>query len=331
MKIALIGPGIMPIPPIGWGAVEMLIWDYYLELNKQDDTTVDIINPIRKTPMDQMSPYTDYSKELINTINTGNYDFVHIHYDCLYHIMPFLNSAKVAITSHYPYIDNFDKHQSDGYTRVFQSICKNANHYIFALSKKDYDIFYHLCEDKTKLQLILNGSNHNEIQPIENIQEKMFFDKSIYLAKIEPRKRQNAYCNIPDIDFYGKCEDNAFQKHPVYKGEPKRKDLLFLLKNYGNMVLLSDGENGTPLVLKEALMAGLPIVTNKASSDDLDTSLEFIDIIPDDMLDDLVYVQQVIEENRKKHVLKDQIRKYATDHFSWEILVQKYIELIKNI
>ena len=29
MNIALIGPGILPIPPNGWGAVESLIWDYF--------------------------------------------------------------------------------------------------------------------------------------------------------------------------------------------------------------------------------------------------------------------------------------------------------------
>ena len=34
MKIALVGPGIMPIPPDGWGAVESLIWDYALELDE---------------------------------------------------------------------------------------------------------------------------------------------------------------------------------------------------------------------------------------------------------------------------------------------------------
>jgi hypothetical protein len=34
MKIALIGPGIMPIPPDGWGAVESLIWDYAVELDE---------------------------------------------------------------------------------------------------------------------------------------------------------------------------------------------------------------------------------------------------------------------------------------------------------
>jgi len=28
MKIGFIGPGIMPIPPDGWGAVESLIDDY---------------------------------------------------------------------------------------------------------------------------------------------------------------------------------------------------------------------------------------------------------------------------------------------------------------
>ena len=34
LKISIIGPGIMPIPPTGWGAVEILIWDYYQELTK---------------------------------------------------------------------------------------------------------------------------------------------------------------------------------------------------------------------------------------------------------------------------------------------------------
>ncbi len=34
MKIALVGPGIMEIPPKGWGAVESLIWDYATELGE---------------------------------------------------------------------------------------------------------------------------------------------------------------------------------------------------------------------------------------------------------------------------------------------------------
>ena len=34
MKLVIIGPGIMPIPPKGWGAVESLIWDYKIFIEK---------------------------------------------------------------------------------------------------------------------------------------------------------------------------------------------------------------------------------------------------------------------------------------------------------
>ena len=34
MNIALVGPGIIEIPPKGWGAVESLIWDYATELDE---------------------------------------------------------------------------------------------------------------------------------------------------------------------------------------------------------------------------------------------------------------------------------------------------------
>ena len=42
MRISIIGPNT-PIPPRGWGAVESLIWDYKLSLEKLGHT-VQIIN-----------------------------------------------------------------------------------------------------------------------------------------------------------------------------------------------------------------------------------------------------------------------------------------------
>ena len=82
MKIALIGPGIMSIPPDGHGAVEILIWDYFLELTNQGHE-VDIINKMRVMSQDQRDPNTPYCQSLIGEINAGNYDFVPLHYDCL--------------------------------------------------------------------------------------------------------------------------------------------------------------------------------------------------------------------------------------------------------
>ena len=34
MRIALLGPAESQIPPLGWGAVESVVWNYYTELKK---------------------------------------------------------------------------------------------------------------------------------------------------------------------------------------------------------------------------------------------------------------------------------------------------------
>ena len=67
MKISIGGPGIMPIPPTGWGAVEILIWDQKLALEKLGHQ-VNIVNT--KSPI-----------EIIQKINEYRPDFVHVKYD----------------------------------------------------------------------------------------------------------------------------------------------------------------------------------------------------------------------------------------------------------
>ena len=61
MKIAIIGPGLMPIPPKGWGAIESLIWDYYTEFSKIGNE-VKIFNS------------TDF-EQVVRDINSFNPDF----------------------------------------------------------------------------------------------------------------------------------------------------------------------------------------------------------------------------------------------------------------
>ena len=76
MRISIIGPGIMPIPPTGWGAVEILIWDYYQELTKLGHE-VQIVN-------------TQNAQEIVNQVNSFNPDFVHLQYDDLYQVMDYI-------------------------------------------------------------------------------------------------------------------------------------------------------------------------------------------------------------------------------------------------
>ena len=321
MKIALVGPGIMPIPPPGWGAVEILLFDYYTILKKTHE--VDLINIIRSNSSDS-EPNTEYTWTLIHTINNKRYDFVHIHYDVLYHIIPHLLCKNVAITSHFPYIDQPQLHGE--YSHIFNGIC-NSNAYVFALSKKDKTAFLQAGISVNRLYLMLNGANHTEIIPNNN---KINQDRSIYLAKIEPRKRQILVISLDQIDYYGKAPNEFI--HPNYKGEPSRDVLMNIFPTYGNLVLLSNGENGTPLVIKEAFMAGLPVVISEYCVDDIDTTLPFIDVIPESRINDLEYIHQIISENRKKKVqYSQQIREYAIEHFSWEKLISEYVSTIESI
>ena len=57
MKICLVGPGIMPIPPTGWGAVESLMWDYNIILKEQGPLTKTQIALKRQEELDNNINY----------------------------------------------------------------------------------------------------------------------------------------------------------------------------------------------------------------------------------------------------------------------------------
>lgn len=320
MKIALVGPGIMPIPPDGWGAVESLIWDYALELEElgQEGT---IIN-------------TQNHDDIIEFLNEDEYDFVHVHYDVFYPIMDRISKEtkikKIAFSSHYPYIDQPNMHHKDGYDKIFDWIIKNKKYNIFCISQKDYDTFKKFGADENKLILCENGANHKRFSYKSKAIKP---DRSLYLGQIYHRKKQWIYQQIKSIDFVGKNSGaTPFDPSINYLGEwtddYKRKHFT----DYASLVLLSDGENGTPLVVKEAIINGLGVVISKYAAHDLPKNLPFVTVIPDEKLEDIPYIQNKIEENRKVSVMmRDEIRQFGIDNFSWESLVKLYLHNIENI
>jgi len=73
----------------------------------------------------------------------------------------------------------------------------------------------------------------------------------------------------------------------------------------------------------------LGVVLNKSSSENLDTTLDFITIIDDNKMSDLIYVKQKIEENREISLKKRrEIRNYGIKSFDIENEVQKYLEFV---
>ena len=319
MKICLVGPGIMQIPPKGWGAVEILIWDYYNTL-KEVKTEVTIINKIRNSPIDQNNPNTKHCKELINEINNGNYNFVHIHYDCLYHIIPYIQCKKIGFTSHYPYIDKIEMHRKDGFTNIFNFMVNNDKFYHFVLAQKDIEF---LTVNGAKKENLFKLENGVDINKFKFINEPLNGNKTIYLGKISSRKGQHKYNSLNNLDIIGPGGNNLNN----WKGEWTREEVYLNLSQYGNLLLLSSGE-ADPLVVKEALICGLGVVVNQTSSKNLEAN-DFIHIIEDEDMNNLDLIQKIIDNNKEQSLkIRKKIKKYGEEKFGWNNLIEHYLNVL---
>jgi hypothetical protein len=327
MLIALVGPGILEIPPKGFGAVETIIFDYYKELTRLQHK-VDIINPLRKSINDQINPTTEYCRNLIYILNSKQYDFIHIHYDSLYHIMVYLNCRNVAITSHYPYINNIKKHEEDGYKPIFNFLTKQFKFYNFVLADKDIKTFKENNAYPHYIKKLSNGINSD----LFYFSKKPIYDKTIYLGKISTRKNQAKYQSLKGVDFVGGIEDYTFNKNNLnYIGEWSKTKIHNELTHYTNLILLSNGE-ADALVIKEGLVCGLGIVTNRTSAENLDLNNDFITIIEDKYMNDLIYIQKKIEDNKEISKNKREIiRNYGIYNFNIQNKVAEYVKIINNI
>lgn len=316
MKICIVGPGYKPIPPDGWGAVESVIWDYYVNLKEDHDITI-----INNTNLNTV----------IQEVNSVIYDMVHIMYDDHIIIAPYLKCNKIFYTSHYAYITHPE------FETIYKWYFQNIFNYVIAykdkiilnvISSAISDVYVKYGFPANKINVLHNGAREDafkfQLEPSK-------LNKTIYLAKIEERKKQYVYQILPNIDFVGNYHNSTFDVSvPNYLGEWKKEILYANLSHYGNLILLSDGE-ADPLVVKEALICGLGVVVSECASANLDLSKDFITVIPNNQLTNLEFVEKSIHDNRKVSVTKrDEIREYGLRLFSWKSIIDKYNQIIRK-
>ena len=311
MKISIIGPGLMPIPPKGWGAVEALIWDMANAL-KDLGQEVQIINT------------TDPNK-VLNAINEFDPDFVHINYDDFIVLYPHIKQPK-AMTSHFGYLERPD--MMNGYVNIFNKF-QEIKPNVFCLSegiKNIYKVFSNFSEDK--LFVTPNGVN---VDAFNFKEEPAHPHRSMYLAKVDYRKRQHLFQNIDSLWFAGNIVDERYDTKNNYLGEWSKEQLYKELTDYGNLVLLSDGEAHS-LVIMEAFAAGLGVVISEYARANLDLDKKFITLIPEKKIKDIDYVEGQIIRNREysiKH--RDEIREYGKQ-FAWKkMLKEHYLPSIEKL
>ena len=301
----------MPIPPTGWGAVEILVWDTKNALEELGHE-VQIVN-------------TKDHRQIINAINAFVPDFVHVHYDEFIPIMPFIQYP-AAITSHFGYLER--REMFNGYINVAKEF-QRLKPVVFCLSegiKKVYNVMFDVPKENT--YVTPNGVN---LDRFRTSMDPEYSDRSLYLAKIDYRKRQHMFQSIDSLWFAGNLADNRFDTDKNYLGEWSKETLYDELTDYGNLVLLSDGE-AHPLVCMEALAAGLGVVVCEWGKANLDLDKEFITVIPEDKINDINFVEDAIIKNREYSVNhREEIIEYSKK-FEWkEILRNHYIPSVEKV
>lgn len=303
MKIVLIGNGQLPIPPTGWGAVEIIIWDLSQYLINSGHA-VRIVNT------------TDINK-LINQTNSFRPDIVHLHSMEFIDIFKFINCKHKIITCH----DTARQHNE------FFTKCIAANCSIAVLSDRIYQKYIQLGCAKSRLHVIPNGINSKHFKFDEICS---YPDRSIYLGTIDGRKRQYVYQSIDSIYFVGPKWDSNFTEEARYLGQWDKDTVYTELTKYANLVLLSANEVH-PLVVSEALLCGLGVVVSEAASANLDRSVSWITVIPDDKLNDIQFVESKIIENRNISIQnRTKIRQHALDTLTWDIRMANIMTMYNN-
>ena len=341
MRITIIGPGIMQIPPVGWGATEILINDHAIKL-KELGHQITVVNEIN----------LEKRKKLILKSNP---QIIHLHYEDYLSNKELFPNANFYFTAHYPYTDQYIKYSSIFkskykykflrflvniipnkililfrfdevllslilYFPKFIKIISNSNKKIICISKNNAETYksYGYSE---KLFLFQNYINEKSI----SFQKSNFNHLAICVGKIESRKNQSKLQKINKLFFVGPIADKSFDhKNKNYLGEWNREELYRNLTSFSTLVLLSKGE-AHALVVPEALVAGLGVVVSEEASANLDRNMEFIDVVPLRYIQNISYLNQIIENNIKKSSSRrKEIREYGIKNFSLIKFAEEY-------
>lgn len=314
MRILLIAHGNDPVPPVGWGAVEQVIWQYYLRIQRRG-IPVRILNV--------KHPWSTLFAALL--VIAKRYDVVHCHAEKPVRFLAWLNryfNFLLVSTTHNPLNpENLTKSELKALNRCF------------------YSPFHLVLRDDIK-QLITDRNPVAVCATLPNAVETEEFSlspkgngKAICVGRLQSRKRQIETAEVLcregiECDFAGPDRGEiklteALQKG--YLGEWSRENLHQKLSEYSCLVLMSDSE-GQPLVVVEALAAGIPVVVSNACTGNLDLNQPFIFVA--NSFEELPgLVTQAIQ---LRDTLSPDIRAYALAQFDYEAMVSRYITQLQQ-
>jgi glycosyltransferase involved in cell wall biosynthesis len=249
---------------------------------------------------------------------------IHAHCEEYFTLIDQTSARVKIVSSHAPPF--YEHAQRDRVIAFLNDIPKD--YYICCLSDRTRQYICDFGIHATRLFVAINGSRSDLHRFTENAR---YPDRSICLATVSSRKRQSLIQGISFIDFVGPTSDSAVDCSRInYLGEWTKEDVYFNLTNYAALALLSRSEVA-PLAICEALMSGLGLVISESAAANLDLSMPFIHVIPEQHVTNVQYVLERIKETQRIAVaMRHEIRYYAVAHFDWQVLVRRYIHHLEQ-
>jgi len=308
-RILIVGAGSIPIPPIGWGAVETIISEtipHYISAG----ISVGLLN--------------SHQGKQWKKAKRIEWDSIICHSDDLVkRVRKYWPNVKLISGTHYGYAAQPSKwHKS--YRKVFKDLSLAEK--VVCLSPAILGTFIEFFPKED----LLYAPNGSSFEPLENETSN---GEIIYLGKIESRKKQyECWKSLSEsglkVKFAGPIEDSRVLAelhheptlNQTFPGPVSRETLVKELSKYRALLLLSDGE-ADALVLYEAQLAGLPIIVNKDSLGGQDGNLPWVNVI-----NDVDEIGNALQELDSQNISKRQIASFAKENYSWAKRLKPIIE-----
>ena len=314
MKITHVTPGLISIPPNGWGAIEKVIWNYHINLlNKGLQSEIKYLNEVDK-----------------------NSDIIHIHV---------ANLALEAYKMGIPYIFSIHDHHVVEYgkdSQLYKINLEAIKHSTISFCHAEFLIDYFSETDKLfylSHGVDTNFFNYDEIKKIENhkllclANNGFAYDQSIdrkgFRYAIEVAKYFDLEITVAGPDnnknFFDANEDLLeYEKLNVVYGNPNEESIKKLYNTHTIFLHPSVLEAGHPnLTLLEAMSCGLPTVGTYSGSIKI-PGLVKVERDTNSIIDGLYYVLKNYEELVTKTVSN-------RNNFDWSMITDRLIKIYKSV
>jgi autotransporter strand-loop-strand O-heptosyltransferase len=250
MRICQVTPGLISIPPNGWGAIEKIIWEY-------------------KQSLERMGHVCDI--KYLDDVKVENYDVVHIHV---------ANLALLAHERKIPYVFTMHDHHTEVYGD--QSALYNQNREAMEKSIISFVPATHLVSyfNSRRVKYLRHGANTSFFTPGDPNNKKhkllcvgrnglhanMSFDRKGFVYAIEAARKHDLELTIAgpsaNKEFFETNKDFKPYDKVKFLYDLNENDLVEVYRDHTIFLHPSSVEAGHPnLTLVEAMSCALPVVS----------------------------------------------------------------------